>query len=151
MKKYYRSFLLVVLVSIFFLACNDDEPTDITPEITNVTAINHHADGATVPLGGTISVNFDAKTRSGERLDFYHLEIHDHPASGLIEDEYKIIDSSFKNDSTFKGLVNSHVHQHIVVPDTANLGSYHVVVVVVDEAGNSSDTEEMELHIEVVE
>ncbi len=151
MKKYFNFLLTLVLMSTFLVACNDNEPTEITPEITDVTAVNHDTDGTDVPLGGTISVNFDAKTRSGARLDFYHLEIHDHPQSGLVEDEYKIIDSSFKDQPTFKGLVNSHVHAHIPVPDTANLGSYHVVVVVVDEDGNSSDTEAMELHIEITE
>ncbi|MBA7556793.1 hypothetical protein ES705_49512 [subsurface metagenome] len=69
----------------------------------------------------------------------------------MIEDEYKIIDDDFKDKSTFKGLVNAHVHEHIVVPDTANLGSYHVVIIVVDEDGNSADTEELETHIEIIE
>jgi len=37
------------------------------------------------------------------------------------------------------------------VPDIANLGSYHVVIVVVDEDGNSTDTETLETHVEIVE
>ena len=52
---------------------------------------------------------------------------------------------------TFKGLRNANVHAHVTVPDTANLGSYHVVIVVVDEAGNSVDTEDLETHITIVE
>lgn len=33
------------------------------------------------------------------------------------------------------------------VPDAANIGSYHVVVIVVDEDGYSVNTEEMETHV----
>jgi hypothetical protein len=82
---------------------------------------------------------------------FYHIEIHDHPESGLVEDEYRIIDASFKDEAIFKGLREAHVHEHVTVPDNANLGEYHVVIVVVDEAGNSVDTENGDAHIEVVE
>ena len=76
-------------------------------------------------------------------------EFHDHPASGVVADEYKIIDDQFTDN--FKGLKNAHVHKHITVSDTANLGSYHVVVIVVDEDGNSSDTETLETHIEIIQ
>jgi len=100
-------------------------------------------------IGGTIGVNFDAKSRSGARLDYYNIEIHDHPVSGQVSDEYKIINEQFTEN--FKGLVNSHVHKHIVVPDIANLGSYHVVIIVVDEDGNYSDTEALDVHIEIIE
>lgn len=151
MKQIFKLLAMFFLASFVLIACDNEEDKDdeVTPMITNVTAGDHDG-GDTVKRGGTISVDFDAKTRSGSKLDFYHIEIHDHPTSGKIEDEYKIIDDDFKNKSTFKGLLNAHVHEHITVPDTANLGSYHVVVVVVDEAGNSADTETLETHIEVV-
>ncbi len=150
MKNFLKFSVLFLFASFIFISCEDDEEQEVTPEITNVVAENHDG-GTQIPRGGTISVNFDAKTRSGAKLDFYHIEIHDHPASGAVEDEYKIIDDDFKNLSTFKGLINAHVHEHIVVPDIANLGSYHVVIVVVDEDGNSTDTETLETHVEIVE
>lgn len=139
--------LLAFVISLQF-SCTEDE---ITPEISNVSAENHNSGNTLIAAGETISVNFDAKSRSGARLDFYHIEIHDHPVSGQVSDEYKIIDDDFRNLSTFKGLINAHVHEHITVPDTANTGSYHVVIIVVDEDGNSSDTEELETHIEIIE
>lgn len=150
MKTVFKVFLPLVLFVVFFASCEEKE-TNVTPEIKSVSAINHDNNTSTIKRGGTISVNFDAKSRSGARLDFYHIEIHDHPESGKVEDEYKIIDDDFKNKSTFKGLLNAHVHEHIVVPDTANLGAYHVVIVVVDENGNSADTEGLETSITIVE
>jgi hypothetical protein len=142
--KMFNYLGFVFLLSFVFIACQKEEL-----QIIDVSASNHDG-GVEVPIGGTISVDFDAL--AGEAaLDFYHLEIHDHPASGLIEDEYKIIDDDFKGKSTFKGLRNAHVHEHITVPAEANLGDYHVVIVVVDEAGYSVDTEDLETHIKIVE
>ena len=132
-----------------FTSCKREE--NYTPEITNITALNHSDQTNILPLGGSMSVDFDVKVRSGAKLSYYHLEIHDHPKSGQIADEYKIIDDSFFDEPSFTGLLNAHVHQHIYIPDTANLGSYHVVVVVVDMDGNSANTEELETHITVVE
>ena len=139
----------ILLISLFLTACDDDDVQKL--EIKNVTAINHNNETTSVPRGGTVSVNFEAIAGDDARLDFYHIEIHDHPASGEIADEYKIIDDSFKDDDTFKGLRNSNVHHHVIVPDTANVGSYHVVIIVVDEDGNSIDTETLETHITITE
>lgn len=149
MKNLIKLSMIVLLVSVTLGSCKKDED-EKELSITNVVAENHDG-GDEVGLGGTISVNFTATAGSKARLDFYHIEIHDHPESGKVEDEYKIIDDDFKNITTFKGLRNANVHQHITVPDEANLGAYHVVIVVVDEDGNSVDTEELETHITVVE
>ena len=150
MKNLFKISAAFLLVSLLLFSCEKEEDKEITPLISNVVAENHDG-GKQIPLRGIISVNFDAITRSGAKLDFYHIEIHDHPASGNIEDEYKIIDEDFKDKSTFKGLINAHVHEHVTVPDTANIGNYHVVVIVVDEDGNSADTENLETHIEVIQ
>lgn len=147
MKNLFKFSMVILLASVVLGSCKKEEEE---LSITNVVAENHDG-GTEVPLGGTISVNFTATAGDKARLDFYHIEIHDHPASGRVEDEYKIIDDDFKDKSTFKGLRNANVHEHITVPDNANLGAYHVVIVVVDEDGNSVDTEELETHITVVE
>lgn len=145
MKTFFKNSLVVIFLTTFLISCGKDKG----PTISDVVAENHDG-GINVPRGGTISVNFTA-TAGDARLDFYHIEIHDHPASGQIADEYKIIDDDFKDKSTFKGLKNANVHQHVAVPANANLGSYHVVIVVVDEDGNSVDTEELETHINIVQ
>jgi hypothetical protein len=147
MKNVMKYLVAVLLAGVVFVACNKD---DSGLQISNVVAENHDG-GKEIPLGGTISVNFTAIAGDKARLDFYHIEIHDHPASGKVEDEYRIIDESFKDKNTFKGLRNANVHEHIVVPNEANLGRYHVVIVVVDEDGNSVDTEDVDVEIIIVE
>lgn len=149
MKKVTTVLSILLIVLVVVSSCKkDDENPDVRPKITDVVAANHDG-GTEVSLGGTISVDFEVITQSDAKLWYYNIEIHDHPASGAIEDEYKIIDDQFTDN--FQGLINAHVHKHIQVPDTANLGSYHVVVIVVDEDGNSSDTEALETHIEIVQ
>lgn len=148
MKKLVKLSTAMILAGIVFISCEKEETKQLS--ITNVVAENHDG-GVEVPRGGTISVNFTATAGDEARLDFYHIEIHDHPTSGLIEDEYRIIDESFKDDVIFKGLREANVHKHVSVSDTANLGEYHVVIVVVDEAGNSVDTENGDAHIVVIE
>jgi hypothetical protein len=133
------------------LACVSCGKKKAAPEITNLTALNHDDNTTIIPRGGIISVNFEAESMSKDKLDYYHIEIHDHPASGLVADEYKIIDESFKNKPTFKGLKNANVHEHVTVPMDANLGKYHVVITVVDEYGNSADTEDVNIEITIVE
>ncbi|MBN2485638.1 MAG: DUF4625 domain-containing protein [Bacteroidales bacterium] len=148
MKNAFKLSMVLLMAAIVMVSCEKEKEAKLS--ITNVVAENHDG-GSEIPRGGTISVNFTATAGENARLDFYHIEIHDHPASGLVQDEYKIIDDDFMNKSTFKGLRNANVHEHVVVPDTANLGSYHVVIVVVDEDGNSVDTETLETHITIVE
>lgn len=146
MKKVFFLGIIAFLMSQLFVSCTKDTK----PEITNIEVTNHDDGTKIVKRGGTISVEFEALARGDGRLDYYHIEIHDHPASGKIEDEYRIINDSFKEMATFKGLKNAHVHQHVAVPPNANLGSYHIVITVVDEAGNSSDTENGDEHIEII-
>jgi hypothetical protein len=149
MKNLIKLSLALLLAGTVFVSCEkDEEKKELS--ITDVSATNHDDGTTVIARGGTIAVEFSAIAGDDARLDFYHVEIHDHPASGEVSDEYKIINDDFKNLSTFKGLRNAHIHQHVTVPDTAHLGSYHVVVVVVDEDGNSVDTETLETHVTVV-
>ena len=144
MKTFKIFFTIGIITTMVFTSCQKEELS-----ITDVIATNHDG-GSEVQIGGTISVDFEATAGSDSRLDFYHIEIHDHPESGQVSDEYKIIDDDFKGLSTFKGLRNAHVHEHVPVPEDANLGPYHVVIIVVDEAGNSVDTEDLETHITII-
>lgn len=148
-KNIIHTALLMSMVII--IACNSCGKKTAAPEITNISVVNHDDNSTIIQRGGTISVNFEAISKSKDKLDYYHIEIHDHPASGLPSDEYKIIDDSFKNKPTFKGLKNAHVHEHITVPANANLGKYHVVLTVVDEYGNSANTEDQNIEITIVE
>jgi len=150
--RLFKLTMALFLIGSLLVSCSEDEePEPKVLSITNIVAKNHDGDSNEVPRGGTIMLNFTATAGDDARLDYYHIELHDHPESGLIEDEYRIIDETFSDEPTFKGLRNADVHQHIPVPDTANLGEYHVVIVVVDEDGNSVDTEEGTDKIFVIE
>jgi len=148
MKNVKCAISAIALSAILVFSCNKEDEEKLS--ISNILVESH--EGSTeIPLGGSVGIEFDAIAGEAARLDYFHLEIHDHPESGKVEDEYKIIDDSFKDEDLFKGLRNAHVHKHISIPDTANLGSYHVVITVVDEDGNSINTENLETHITVIE
>jgi hypothetical protein len=150
-KNVLKSIQFTILAGVLaFVAC-DKTDTTTPPEIKNIAATNHDDNTTVIPRGGTISVNFEAVAKNDGKLDWYHIEIHDHPESGLVEDEYRIIDDSFMDKVTFKGLKNANVHEHIIVPAEANLGAYHVVITVVDEYGNSVDTEDVDVSISIIE
>ncbi len=148
MKSYLL--FLSMLALVVFSAC-EKEDQDTPPEISKLEALNHDNETNVIERGGTIMVNFDARSRNDGRLDRYHIEIHDHPESGNPADEYKLIDDTFEDNPTFKGLRNASIHHHVSVPMDANLGEYHVVVVVIDEFGNSTDTEEWDVEVVIVE
>jgi len=148
--KNVSAFFCLLFVVFATLSCTKEDK-DTPPEISELVAKNHDNPSNVIARGGTIAVNFKAKTKNDGRLDRYHIEIHDHPESGDPEDEYRIIDETFEDVSTFKGLRNASVHQHVSVPLDANLGPYHVVVVVIDEFGNSADTEEWDVEIIIEE
>jgi len=148
MKNLFKLSLALLLSGSLLVSCDKNKEE---LKISDLVAENHDSGDNTVQRGGTISIDFKATAGDDARLDYYHIELHDHPASGLIEDEYRIIDETFRDKSTFKGLKNANVHEHITVADTANLGAYHVVIVVVDEDGNSVDTEDGDTEIIVVE
>lgn len=151
MKNFIKLSIISLFAFLLFISCEKEDTIDKTtpPEITDLTAGTH--DGSTtIKRGGEFGVDFNARVLNDGRLDKYHIEIHDHPTSGKVEDEYKIIDSTFTDIATFKGTKNSHVHQHITVPLEANLGKYHVVVVVFDEYGNTANTEDIDTEIEII-
>lgn len=142
MKKI--NFLVVCsLLATCFLACNDDdETTNPKPVITSFTVESEVGGGNTIALGGMISFEFDAEMQTNDKIESYHLEIHDEPASGLAADEYILIDEEFE----VGGLRNTHVHDHVEVPVDANTGKYHFHLTVTSAEGYT-ETKEMELQI----
>lgn len=140
--------LLLMALAIAFVSCSDDEDTTTPPEITDFSAGSHDHSTNEIKRGGEVIVDFKARSMNDGRLHAYHIEIHDHPASGNPADEFKLIDELFDNNPTFKGTRNASVHKHIAVPADAPLGEYHVEVVVIDEFGNSSEVDTLIFIIE---
>jgi hypothetical protein len=152
MKNFVKISVSALLAMSVIISCKKEDEKDTTtpPVITELTA-SMHGGSTKIKRGEEFSVDFKAESKNDGRLEKYHIEIHDHPASGKIDDEYRIIDSTFVNKATFKGTRNATVHEHITVPANANLGKYHVVVVIFDEYGNTADTENGDTEIEIVE
>lgn len=150
MKKLSRIILLMLIAGII-ISCEKEEELDkkTPPEIYELKAGNHDHTSTTIvkTSGAEIILDFSARSQNDGRLEKYHIEIHDHPESGLSEDEYLIIDDLFENDVKFKGTRNASVHMHIPIPEDAPLGEYHVEVTVWDEFGNTTDAD---THIYIV-
>lgn len=145
--KIRNFFLLSVLSSVIMLqACSEDDDNGPSkPEIDNFI-VESEGGGDQITRGGQISYEADIASTSDAKLDYFHVEIHDEPESGKAEDEYKIIDKDFTDN--IRDLRNTHLHEHITVPDTANTGTYHFHLTVVDKDGNTNNAE---THIEVFE
>lgn len=125
------------LVTFFSTSCEKDEEVNEKPVITDLKV--GHEDGSSDPfnLGGVICLEFNVEMENDDKLKSYHVEIHDEPASGLVADEYKIIDEEFD----ISGLRNTHIHDHIEIDVEANTGNYHFHLTVTSENGFTSSEE----------
>jgi hypothetical protein len=140
MNQTFRILSLLLVASLALISC-EKEDTTTPPEIYDFMAGTHYPDVSNIIVkrpGAEIIVDFSARSMNDGRLAAYYIEIHDHPESGLDEDEYLIIEELFDNNPVFKGLRNASIHKHIPIPANAPLGEYHVEVVVIDEFGNST-------------
>ncbi len=142
MKKFFNLVAILVAVPLLFVSCEKDKEDRTTPpEIYEFSAGTHYPDVSNIIVktpGAEIIVDFSARSLNDGRLAAYHIEIHDHPASGDPADEFLIIDELFDSNPVFNGLRNASIHKHVAVPEEAPLGEYHVEVVVIDEFGNST-------------
>ncbi len=147
MKNSIKNLFVLCILGVFMVSCEKEEELDKTtpPEIYELKAGNHDHTSTTIvkTAGAEIILDFSARTKNDGRLEKYHIEIHDHPESGLSADEYLIIDDLFEDDIRFKGTRNASVHMHIPIPEDAPLGEYHVEVTVWDEFGNTADADKL--------
>jgi hypothetical protein len=140
MNQTLRILSLLLVGSFVFLSC-EKEDTTTPPEIFDFVAGTHYPEISNTVVkspGAEIIVDFGARSMNDGRLTAYHIEIHDHPESGLSEHEYLMIEELFDNNPVFNGLRNASIHKHIAIPADAPLGEYHVEVVVIDEFGNAT-------------
>ncbi len=109
---------------------------EIQEAISNINVLNLSVNGDEHDVSkasGSFIISFDASTESGT-LASYSIEVHNHPASGLEEDEFKIIDNEFTD--SFSGLTSASVSNTITIDAAAPLGEYHVEIVIVDSEAN---------------
>ncbi len=127
-----RSLLgLGIFATLFFVACEDDEPIDTTaPTIT----MEEPGAGEMFDAGSTI--HFDALFQDDVALGTFSLVIHDNfdgHGHGRTEVSAFGFDESFELTGT-----SDDVHEDIDVTSDATAGPYHLIVEAIDAAGNST-------------
>lgn len=109
---------------------------EILEEISNIAISNLSINGGVHDVSkasGSFTITFNALATTGT-LAKYNIEVHNHPASGKEEDEFKIIDSEFTTN--FSGLTSASASQSITINSSAPLGEYHVEITIVDSENN---------------
>ncbi len=127
-----RSILSLGLLSILILvACEDDEPIDITgPTIT----IKEPATGEQFAAGS--SIHFDALFEDDVELATFNISIHnnfDGHSHGRIEVEPFEFSQSYELTGQ-----SDDVDENIAVATDATAGPYHLTVEAIDAAGNAT-------------
>ena len=100
------------------------------PHITNFKLYNKKDNSKDFVVGETVVIEFKATVEGDKKLASYHLEIHDHPKSGKLEDEVKVVDDTFTAD--FAGLTTATIKKEVVISNNWNgqkgNQSFHLVV-----------------------
>jgi len=143
MKMIFKPIFFSLLTIILFISCTDDEIQP--PVISNVEvgavhdegAEDVHADEGIAHPGESMHVGADILAFA--RIESITVNIHSDeitPAAGEVAWEFEEVYTDAKYQ-----VLNAELHEDIMVPENAALGEYHVYIIVVDEAGNSTRAE----------
>jgi len=143
MKMIFKLIFFSLLTTILFISCTDDEIQP--PVISNVEvgavhdegAEDVHADEGIAHPGESMHVGADILAFA--RIESITVNIHSDeitPAAGEVAWEFEEVYTDAKYQ-----VLNAELHEDIMVPENAALGEYHVYIIVVDEAGNSTRAE----------
>jgi len=143
MKMIFKPIFFSLLTIILFISCTDDEIQP--PVISNVEvgavhdegAKDVHADEGIAHPGESMHVGADILAFA--RIESITVDIHSDeitPAAGEVAWEFEEVYTNTKYQ-----VLNAELHEDIMVPENAALGEYHVYIIVVDEAGNSTRAE----------
>jgi len=143
MKMIFKLIFFSLLTTILFISCTDDEIQP--PVISNVEvgavhdegAEDVHADEGIAHPGESMHVGADILAFA--RIESITVNIHSveiTPAAGEVAWEFEEVYTDAKYQ-----VLNAELHEDIMVPENAALGEYHVYIIVVDEAGNSTRAE----------
>jgi hypothetical protein len=143
MKAIFKPILLSFFTILLFVSCTDDEIQP--PVISNVEvgavhdegAEDVHADEGIAHPGESMHIGADILAFA--RIESITVDIHSDeitPAAGEVAWEFEEV----YTDSKYQ-VLNAELHEDIMVPENAALGEYHVYIIVVDQAGNSTTAE----------
>jgi hypothetical protein len=120
-------FTIIVLVSLFFAAC---EKNSKKPDVTlSELGLNNSKIGY---IGADLHV--EAEIVAEGKVETIKVEIH--PESGTANWEF---DTTYTN---FSGIINPVFHEHIDIPMDADTGHYHFHFMVTDMEGQQTTVEE---------
>lgn len=144
LMKTLKYILLFSMLSMVFIACDDDEVDTTKPEITVVApeAETIYHPGETITIQATFTDNIE--------LDSYKIDIHDN-FDGHDHDHKKSTNSEepfiFSGSWDFeKGLKSATItNTEIVIPELIDgeevaHGEYHLMIYCADAAGNENNT-----------
>jgi len=143
MKMIFKPIFFSLLTIILFISCTDDEIQP--PVISNVEvgavhdegAEDVHADEGIAHPGESMHIGADILAFA--RIESITVDIHSDeitPAAGEVAWEFEEVYTDAKYQ-----VLNAKLHEDIMVPENAALGEYHVYIIVVDEAGNTTTAE----------
>jgi len=143
MKMIFKPIFFSLLTTILLISCTDDEIQP--PVISNVEVGAVHNEGAEdvhtdegIAHPGE-SMHIGADILAFARIESVTVDIHSDeitPAAGEVAWEFEEVYTNTKYQ-----VLNDELHEDIMVPENEALGEYHVYIIVVDEAGNSTRAE----------
>ena len=143
MKMIFKPIFFSLLTTILLISCTDDEIQP--PVISNLEvgavhdegAEDVHADEGIAHPGESMHIGADILAFA--RIESVTVDINSDeitPAAGEVAWEFEEVYTDAKYQ-----VLNAELHEDIMVPENAALGEYHVYIIVVDEAGNSTRAE----------
>jgi len=149
MKSNFKILSFIAIFGILLNSCSSDDdassPSVNAPEITNFEygeGSSHSTDQAAF-TGSDIHIEADIYAEGVVNSIILSIHAHDLEA-GENEEEWEF---EQVYDAASYQVINPSFHVHVDVPQYAAEGEYHIELLVIDEAGNST---EIEGHIDVI-
>jgi hypothetical protein len=129
-------FALLILSTLFFVAC-DKDPASPVITILELGEGESHGNDRTAKIGGDLHMEIEVVAEG--RIDKIQVRIHpegEHHDEG--EHEGWEVDTTY---TKFSGLKNTIFHEHVEIDAEAEPGEYHFDFIVTDMEGNQSSAE----------
>lgn len=139
-KNILLSLALVAMACSFLTSCEKKVQDNQRPKVNLIEP----EEGAKLKIGNKHGVHFEMKLTDDVMLASYRIEIHNnfdghnHTASKSLRhgDEKPFF---FQKEYSLKGQREASIHHHdIVIPEGVAEGNYHLMVQVLDAAGNET-------------
>jgi hypothetical protein len=134
MRLHLKQILLLLLFSVFFTACNDDDkPAPAGPTAENIEI--GYANNKQAIRGRDFHLNADVI--AGDKISSVMVKI--------LQKASATYSANWKMEMTwaeFKGVRNTNVHKHFTIPAEAPEGTYDFMFIVDDENGTKLEIKE---------